>query len=123
MSNEFVKQYKALRKKNPQEEFENLKEPLKESLERALPPFPEAMVQEFWQYFMEDAEKEEDLEKAADLVDFCNDSLEVQRSVLEEGDWLFIRDTVNLFAMDLELEFVTYVMQVILAKGLIRKKL
>ena len=119
--NELIRQVKQLRKKNPEVSFEDMKKPLYQTLERVLPPFPEAMVEEAWQYFILPAGNFDDLERAADFVDFCHDNLELDRSVLTEEDWLFIRDLVNMFAQELELDFISFVMGVILDKGLISK--
>lgn len=121
MSNELMKRYKGLRKADPKADFEELKAPLRDALRKALPPFPEAMIEEVWQYFIFPAQNQDDLEKASDFVEFCHDNLELDRSLLEEEDWLFIRDIVNMFALDLDLDFVSFVMTVIVNKGLISK--
>lgn len=121
MTNEFLRQYRHLKKKNPQAGFDEIKPELREILDRSLPPFPEAMVEEAWLYFIKPAEQADDLEKAADFVDFCNNNLEVDQSVLQEDDWLFIRDLVNMFGQELELDFISDVMTVMVDKGWIEK--
>jgi len=121
MTNEFMRQYRHIKKKNPQAGFEEIKPELREVLDRSLPPFPEAMVEEAWLYFLQPLTEPDELEKAADFVDFCNSNLEVDQSVLEENDWLFIRDLVNMFAMELDLDFVSEVMTVMVDKGWISK--
>jgi len=121
MSNEFMRHYRQLKKKKPDTPLEDLKKDLYSILDRSLPPMPEALVEEAFQYFIVPVQTEDELEKAADLVDFFHDTLEVEKSVLEEVDWLFIRDLVNMFALDLDLDFISYVMEVMVSQGWIHK--
>lgn len=117
MNNEFDRQYRRISKKH-QGDFTAMEEDLMEALTSSLRKFPEDMRAEFVTYFFDDL-KEDDVARMLDLVDLHDEELDGDKTVLTMGDWTLIKNLVNSYAEDLDLEWVTYLMQFILDKGVL----
>lgn len=118
MNNEFLRQYKRI-SKNHGGDFDKMTEDLIEMLAKLLGSFPETMRDEIADYIIMDSANEEDLQRAADVVDFHNEELNIEESVLTDRDWNYIKEMINSFAAKLDMDWVTYAMQTFLDKGVI----
>lgn len=78
---------------------------------------PESMIEELVNNFAPSEEPfDEAIEKMADIVDLFDETLP-DNNVLEENDWILIRDLVNGYAADMDMDTVTYIMAMIVEQG------
>ncbi len=52
-----------------------------------------------------------------DVVELFNGAYDTRNDPLDEGEWRFIKDLVNVYAVDMEEDILTYVMALIVEKG------
>jgi len=54
----------------------------------------------------------------SDVVDLFNGEYDENNDPLEEADWIYVRTVVNSCADEMDLEIVTYIMRLIVDRGL-----
>lgn len=54
----------------------------------------------------------------SDIVDLFNGEYDEVNDPLEEADWIYVRTVVNSCADEMDLEIVTYIMRLIVDRGL-----
>jgi 5'-deoxynucleotidase YfbR-like HD superfamily hydrolase len=118
MNNEFLRQYKRVSKKHSGELSKMIPD-LKELFSSLLKDFPSDMVFDLIEKFIKDDSSENDIQRAADIIDLYNEELDGENSDLSLEDWFYLKELVNSYAEDLDIEWVAYVMQLLLDKNIL----
>ncbi|MDC7223438.1 MAG: hypothetical protein PQJ60_06820 [Spirochaetales bacterium] len=118
MNNEFLRQYKRI-SKACKGDFSGGTEELKEVLIRLLNGFPRDMAREGADYFLPGLNVEEEVQKCADLTDLHNEELESSQTVFTGEEWTFLKELINAYAEDLDMEWVAYAMQFMLDRNIL----
>ncbi|MDC7221821.1 MAG: hypothetical protein PQJ59_17955 [Spirochaetales bacterium] len=118
MNNEFIRQYKRI-SKTCQGDFTGKEGELREVLTRLLGGFPSEMAREGADYFLPGNSVEEEVQKGADLLDLHNEELEGDKAYFTAEDWNFLKELINAYAEDLDMEWVAYAMQFLLDRDLL----
>ncbi|TVQ41113.1 MAG: hypothetical protein EA384_01180 [Spirochaetaceae bacterium] len=87
--------------------------------------FPEGLVDDLFEYFHDknapllqaNATLPEYGERMGALLDLFLLDYDVQGDPLPREDWEFIRDSIDAFAVDMDMDVVNYVMALIVEKG------
>jgi len=115
--NDFDRSCRQLRKKYKYEFSEEFLEDLKHLFVRALGQ-PEELTLELMDYCCPGETFEDELqERMGDIVDLFRLDLDENSSRLTQSDWEYLKDLVNSWAMDMDMDVVTYVMQHIVSQG------
>ncbi len=118
MNNEFLRQYKRI-SKTCQGRLEEREGELREALVRLLGGFPRDMALEGADYFLRGESWEEEVQKGADLLDLHNEEFDAPSSVFDREDWAFLKELVNSYADELDMDWLTYFMQFLLDRSLL----
>lgn len=113
MNNEFLRQYKRIAKAHSGDIYRMLPD-LNDTLVRLLSPMPEEMALELADYFLKEEDFEERIQRCADLVDLYGEDIDINESVLSRDDWLFIKELVNSYGGELDMDWVAYFMQFVI---------
>jgi hypothetical protein len=113
MNNEFIRQYKRI-SKSCQGDFTGKEGDLKEVLIRLLGDFPKEMAREVVDYFLKGESFEEEVQKGADLLELHNGDLNGSETVFSREDWEYIKELVNAYSDELDMEWMTFAMQFLL---------
>jgi hypothetical protein len=116
-SNDFTRSCKQLRKKYKYECTDEFKNDLQDLFLRAMGQ-PEELSLELMEYccpgdYMED----QNFDKMADMIDLFQLDYDETYDRLEPEDWSYLKELVNSWAMDMNMEVVTYIMQLVVAAG------
>ena len=116
-SNEFNRSCKHLRKKYQYECTEEFLKELEELFKKAL-GLPEDFSSELMDYCYPGSEVDDKyFDKLADMVDIFNMEYDENVDTLEKEDWIYLKDLVNSWALDMDMDLVTYVMQLVVSAG------
>ncbi len=118
MNNEFLRQYKRIGKACGWD-FSGKEGELKEVLVHLTGKFPEDMSWEIAENILAGENLELEVQKGVDIQDLHNGELNESQSVLTEKDWQFLKEIVNVYAAELDMEWVTYFMQILLDREII----
>ena len=87
---------------------------LRSSFQRAMPRFPEEMLEELYDYATDQSDGMQDHERGigllADIVEVAHCDYEDDTGTLTQEDWTSIAGLFSDFAVDLDMTVVTYVM-------------
>ncbi len=116
-SNEFNRSCKHLRKKYNYECTEDFMKELEDLFIRALGQ-PDEFSSELLDYCFPGCQTDDKyFDKLADMVDIFNLDYDETVDRLEEEDWTYLKDLVNSWALDMDMDVVTYVMQLVVSAG------
>ena len=118
MNNEFLRQYTRISKKHSGNMPAMIND-LKEQFTSLLRDFPNDLAIDLTEYFIQENSTEEDLQRAADVIDIYNEELDGEVTVLTNDDWIFLKEQINSSAMDLDIDWVAYFMQFILDRHIL----
>ena len=118
MNNEFLRQYKRIGKAC-RWDLTGKNGELKEALVRLTGGFPEDMAWEGVEYFLPGENTEEEVQKGADFLDLHNKELNGDASLFTGEDWLFLKELVNDYASEMDMEWVAYFMQFLLDRKIL----
>jgi len=118
MNNEFLRQYKRI-SKSCQGQLDQKGDELREILARLMNRFPAGMAREGAEFFLKGEAWDGEVQKGADLIDLHNEELNGESCTFDREDWVFIKELVNSYADDLDMDWLTYSMQFFLDMGII----
>ena len=116
-SNEFNRHCKQLRKKYNYECTEDFMKDLQELFVRALGQ-PEDFSAELMEYCCPGTVAEDrDFDRLADMVDIFSMDYDDSVDRLEQADWAYLKELVNSWAAEMDMDLVTYIMQLVVSSG------
>ncbi len=116
MSGDLLRTWKRLKKKYGWEETEAIDSDLREVMMRLL-PVPEGMAEELADYFLIYPTGEEALYRSEEVLELFAGVWQPADSALNGEDWLFLRDLVNEWALELDMDIVTEIMRHVIEHG------
>ena len=116
-SNDFSRSCKQLRKKYKYECSDAFMDDLKDLFIRAIGQ-PDEFSLELMEYCCPDSSLEDkQFDKLSDMVDLFQMDYDESFDRLEKEDWSYLKELVNSWAMDMDMDLVTYVMQFVVNAG------
>ena len=116
MEGELTRVWRRIKKRRGWEDSAGIAADLQESMAK-FSPVPPDMADELADYFIGDPVDEQTVYKCEEVLELLSGSWKDQESALNHEDWIFIRDLVNLWAIELDMDIVTAVMQAVVDKG------
>ena len=89
---------------------------LRETMVR-LAPIPQDMAEEMADFFLTEPVDEEILYKSEEVLEVLTGDWRPADSALTDDDWDFLRELVNAWAPELDMDVVTDVMKLIVDRG------
>ncbi|MDC7233281.1 MAG: hypothetical protein PQJ58_08610 [Spirochaetales bacterium] len=116
-TNDFERSCKQLRKKYNFESSPELLEQIKELFGRSLGQ-PEELALDIFDYIMAGGDLEDShVTRLSDMIDLFQMDYDEGFNSLETEDWSYLKDLVNGWALEMDMDVVTYVMQRVVDAG------
>jgi len=120
-TNEFGRSCKQLRKKYNFETTEEFLDELRELFIKSIGENEDFSL-ELMDYCMSPgAVEDQDVEKLSDMVDLFHLNYDDGYNQLGLEDWVYLKDLVNVWALEMDMDTVTYVMQLVVDAGVFSK--
>ena len=116
MDGDLSRAWKRLKKKNGWDDTEGIAAELREMMIR-FAPVPPGMAEELADFFIPEPVDENVIYKAEEILELLSGTWVPENSVLEEDDWKFLKDQVNAWALEMDMDIVTDVMKVVVNRG------
>jgi len=113
-SDRFQKEFRKLRKS---ESTEELFSAVERRFLRYLPELPPELGQELFSHCWDRWEEGTDDLIFGDVLDLMQQQYDEQNDPLSEEDWEAVREIVSTYAVELDMQLVTYVMQLVVERG------
>jgi len=118
-SDRFNSRLKKLKKSDPERSDEKYKNQIKETLFQNLGFLSSEMQEDIFFYFSEKIEKASELQDILSvIIDIYHEDYDPEERLLSAADWEYIKEITSEFGIELEEKLLTYVMSLILDKGL-----
>lgn len=116
MNGDLSRAYRRLKKKNGWEDSGKITSEMKAAM-RKLSPVPEAMAEELADFYLQDPVTADALNKSEEILELLNGTWGAENSILESDDWDFLKEQVNAWAIDMDMDVVTNVMKAVVSNG------
>lgn len=116
MDGDLSRAWKRLKKKKGWDDAEGIASEIRKLMIR-FAPVPPGMADELADFFLPDPVDENVIFKAEEILELLAGSWAPEDSVLEEDDWIFLKEQVNAWALDMDMDIVTDVMKVVVERG------
>lgn len=116
MEGDLARVWKRLKKKYGWDDTERVDSELRENMVR-FAPVPQDMGEELAGFYLASPVDEEKIWKSEEILELLAGTWEPSGSALEEDDWDFLKDLVNAWALELDMDVVTDVMRVVVDRG------
>ena len=116
MDGDLSRAWKRLKKKNGWDDTEGIASELREMMIR-FAPVPPGMAEELADFFIPEPVDENVIYKAEEILELLSGTWVPENSVLEEDDWKFLKNQVNAWALEMDMDIVTDVMKVVVNRG------
>ena len=116
MNGDLSRAYRRLKKKNGWEDTRKITSEMKAAM-RKLSPVPEAMAEELADFYLQDPVTADALNKSEEILELLNGTWGAENSILESDDWDFLKEQVNAWAIDMDMDVVTNVMKAVVSNG------
>jgi hypothetical protein len=116
MVGDLARAWKRSKKMNGWENQEDIAADVREAFLRFV-QVPEGMAEELSGYFLPGTVDEDSVYKSEEVLEILGLEWTPQGSALDDDDWDFLRDLVNAWALELDMDIVTGVMRTIVDRG------
>ncbi len=116
MNGDLARAWKRLKKKYGWDDTENVDAELREDLIRFV-PVPRAMGEELAEFYLASPIDEDRVWKAEEILELLVGTWSAQSSTLTEDDWEYLKEQINIWAMDIDMDIVTGVMRAVVERG------
>ena len=113
-SDRFQKEFRKLRKSETSEDFFS---ELERRFLRYLPGVPQELGQELFSHCYARWEEGSGELIFGDVLDLMQQQYDEENDPLSKEDWETIREIVSTYAVDLDMDLVTYIMQLVVERG------
>ncbi|MDF1567279.1 MAG: hypothetical protein RQ801_11545 [Spirochaetaceae bacterium] len=122
MEGDLSRAWKRLKKKRGWEDTVGITFDLRETMVR-LAPIPKDMAEEMADFYITEPVDEETVYKSEEILEVLTGDWRPAESALTDDDWDFLRELVNAWAPELDMDVVTDVMRVIVDRGVFSRRL
>ena len=116
MDGDLVRAWKRLKKKYGWDEIEKIDRELREDMAR-FAPVPRDMGEELAVFYLASPVDEERIWKSEEILELLNGTWTPQQSALTNDDWDFLKEQVNAWAAEMDMDIVTDVMRAAVDRG------
>jgi len=116
MNGDLSRAYKRLKKKNGWDDVEVTAKELRETMIR-LSPVPAGMAEEMADFYLNDPVDSDAVYRAEEILELLSGSWIPEGSILKIDDWDFLKEQVNAWAMEMDMDVVTDVMKAVVSNG------
>ena len=118
MDGDLSRAWKRLKKKKGWDDAEGIASELRELMIR-FAPVPPGMAEELADFYLPVPVDEDAVYKSEEILELLAGTWVPEDSMLEEDDWNFLKEQVNAWApdMDMDIAIVTDVMKVVVERG------
>lgn len=116
MEGDLLRAWKRLRKKYGWDDRENITAEIREMMVR-IAAVPSGMAEEMAEFYLPEPVDEDAVFKSEEILELLSGSWTSENSVLEDDDWDFLREQVNAWALEMDMDVVTDVMQAVVENG------
>jgi hypothetical protein len=131
VSERFYKQLSKIRKNSPGKPEERLVAEVREVFFAALRDLPENMMHDLFNFYValhyekKDQDKDRDVYGFADhlgaVIDLFNREYDEANGPLSQQEWLTVKELSDEYAEEIDLETLTYIMNLLLSAGYIHR--
>ncbi|QEN07851.1 hypothetical protein EXM22_07545 [Oceanispirochaeta crateris] len=114
---DFERSCKQLRKKYNFESTPEFRDDLNELFTKALGEGEDFSLELFEYCVPSEAVEDKNIEKLSDMIDLFLLDYNSEFNHLVEADWIFLKDLINVWALDMDMDTVSYIMQLVLDAG------
>ena len=123
-SEKFHAQLRKERKTNPLRTEKTYRNQIKSAFFRNTDILPEEMREDLFLYFDEKAKTAPELQEYLSIsIDLFNEEYDPEERLFSDGDWEYMKEITAEFGIELDEKILTYVMNIILEKGLFHKNI
>jgi hypothetical protein len=117
MNGELERAYRRIKKKAGWDNPERIIAELRETMVK-MSPVPAQMAIEAAQYFIDDIQDDSFIYRAQEVMELFNGDPQLQKkSMLSASDWNFIRELVDEWAAEMDMDIVTGIMTAAVDNG------
>jgi len=116
MNGDLSRAYKRLKKKNGWDDTDRTAKELKETMIR-LSPVPAGMAEEMADFYLNDPIDSDAVYRAEEILELLTGSWIPEDSKLGIDDWDFLKEQVNAWAVEMDMDVVTDVMRAVVSNG------
>jgi hypothetical protein len=116
MEGELTRAWKRLKKKNGWDNEAKTESDIRELMIR-FSPVPRGMAEEMADFYLPSPLSQDALCKSDEILELLTGSWAAQGSCLEEDDWEFLKEQVNEWAPEMDMDVVTSVMKAVVERG------
>ncbi len=116
MNGDLSRAYKRLMKKNGWDNSGATAVELRETMIR-LSPVPLGMAEEMADFYLNDPMDADTVYKSDEILELLSGTWAPENSLLESDDWDFLKEQVNAWALEMDMDVVTDVMKAVVSYG------
>ncbi|MCG8453763.1 MAG: hypothetical protein MI717_11330 [Spirochaetales bacterium] len=116
MNGNLHRDWKRIRKARGYEDEQGIAEELREVFVQ-MAPLPQDMGEELALRFLSEPVDDEVLYRTEEVLEVLDGQWTAQDSALRDDDWAYLRDLVDSWATELDMDVVTSVMRVVVERG------
>ena len=116
MDGDLARAWKRLKKKYGWNETDRIALEIRENMAR-FAPVPKDMGEELADYFLPSPVDEESIYKAEEILELFSGTWIPVDSALADDDWEFLKEQVNAWAVEMDMDTVTDVMRAVVERG------
>ncbi|OQX29368.1 MAG: hypothetical protein B0D92_04020 [Spirochaeta sp. LUC14_002_19_P3] len=116
MNGDLFRAWKKSKKNRGRESYQSMAADVREVMARLIPA-PRAMAKEIADYFITVPFDEDVLYRAEEIVNLFTAEWSREDSLLNDGDWDFIKEMINAWALEMDMDIVTNVMRATVESG------
>lgn len=114
MNGDLSRAWKRLKKKNGWDDAEGIALELRETMIR-LSPVPTAMAEEMAAFYLFNPVDADAVYKSEEILELLCGTWVPENSVLETDDWDFLKEQINAWALEMDMDVVTDVMKAVVS--------
>jgi hypothetical protein len=116
MEGDLLRAWKRLKKKHGWDDTENITAEIRAMMIR-IASVPLGMAEEMADFYLPEPVDEDAIYKSEEILELLAGSWVPDNSILEDDDWDFIREQINAWALDMDMDVVTDVMKAVVENG------
>jgi hypothetical protein len=116
MEGDLLRAWKRLKKKYGWDDRENITTEIRELMVRIM-SVPPGMAEELADFYLPEPVGEENIYKSEEILELLWGAWVPENSVLAGDDWDFLKEQVNAWALEMDMDIVTDVMRAVVENG------
>ncbi len=116
MEGDLSRAWKRLKKNIGWDDKESIAAELRETMIR-FAPVPADLAEELADFFITEPVDSDVVYKSEEILELLSGTWAPENSVLEEDDWNFLKEQVNAWALEMDMDIVTDIMRAVVNRG------